>query len=69
MAKRFVATKKIVLYDETAKVYAGLVDGKITAEEVIEQAVVFDERDSIQLKQRFYNTVTGLNFSIIAEDI
>lgn len=54
---------KFVLYDEEAKVYAGLDGVKITLEETEEAAVVFDQRDNPTIKIQFYNTLTGYNFS------
>lgn len=57
--------KKFVLLDKGINVYAGLENGKITFEEDVKKALVFDERDNMAMKQRFYNTVTTLNFSVV----
>jgi len=57
---------KYVLYDKNAKVYAGLDRvAKITMEETTDTAVIFDHRDNMPMKVKFYNMVTGMSFESI----
>ena len=56
--------KRFILHDKSVGVYANFEDGRITFEEDPSKAVVFDERDNMQLKIRTYNTLTGLNFEV-----
>jgi len=57
--------KRFVLLDKNINVFAGLENGKITFEEDVKRALIFDERDNMGLKRRFYNTVTTLDFSVV----
>lgn len=59
------AMKKFVLLDKSIGVFIGLKNGKVEFEEVQEKALVFDERDNMTLKVKFYNTITFLNLESV----
>lgn len=52
-----------VLFDKTAKVFAGLDGLKIVAVETQDQAVKFDAlKDNPDIKVSFYNAITGASY-------
>jgi hypothetical protein len=57
---------EFVLFDKTAKVYAGLKGSKVVAVETVEEAVKFNvKKDNAAIKCRFYNAITGANFEAV----
>jgi len=62
---RFIPKHRFVLVDKSIGVFIGRENCQISFEESADKALVFDERDNMGIKARFYNAVTGLNLGVM----